>query len=41
MNHLLVRAETGEVTEYGTLKEKTIVPAVGAKIAEFLRRVPS
>ena len=38
VNHLLVRAETGEVTEYGTLKEKTIVPAVAAKIAEFLRR---
>ena len=37
VNHLLVRAETGEVTEYGTLKEKTIVPAVAAKIAEFLR----
>lgn len=38
VNHLLVRAVSGEVTEYGQLKEKTIVPEVAAKIAEFLRR---
>ena len=38
VNHLLVRAVTGEVTEYGELKEKTIVPEVAATIAEFLRR---
>jgi len=38
VNHLLVRAETGEVAEYARLKEKTIVPEVAAKIADFLRR---
>ena len=38
VNHLLVRATTGEVSEYGELKEKTIVPDVATKIAEFLRR---
>jgi pimeloyl-ACP methyl ester carboxylesterase len=37
VNHLLVRASTGEVSEYATLKEKQIVPEVAAKIAEFLR----
>ena len=41
VNHLLVRAETGEVTEYATLKERTIVPDVAGRIAEFLRRPPS
>jgi fermentation-respiration switch protein FrsA (DUF1100 family) len=41
VNHLLVRAETGEVTEYPKLKEKTIVPDVATRIAEFLRRVRS
>ena len=38
VSHLLVRAETGEVAEYTRLKEKTIVPEVAAKIADFLRR---
>ena len=38
VNHLLVRAETGEVSEYGALKERTIVPDVAAKIAAFLRK---
>jgi dipeptidyl aminopeptidase/acylaminoacyl peptidase len=38
VNHLLVRATTGEVMEYGTLKEKTIVPDVAQKIVEFLKR---
>jgi uncharacterized protein len=37
VNHLLVRATTGEVSEYATLKEKQVVPEIGAKIAEFLR----
>ena len=40
-NHLLVRAETGEVSEYLELKEKTIVPDVAGKIAEFVARVGS
>ena len=36
VNHLLVRATTGEVTEYATLPDKTIVPEVAARIAAFL-----
>jgi hypothetical protein len=36
VNHLLVPATTGEVTEYGSLKEKQIAIEVPAKIAEFL-----
>ena len=38
VNHLLVRASTGEVAEYAELKDKTVVPDVAVKIAEFLRR---
>lgn len=38
VNHLLVRATTGEVSEYPFVKEKTIVPGVARKIAEFLGR---
>ena len=38
VNHLLVKAETGEVEEYGALKERTIVPDVAEKIAAFLRK---
>lgn len=38
INHLLVPATTGEVSEYGTLKDRTIAPAVGEAIAEWLRR---
>ncbi|HVL68930.1 MAG TPA: alpha/beta fold hydrolase [Vicinamibacterales bacterium] len=38
VNHLLVRATTGEVAEYGELKEKTIVPEVAQKIAEWLKK---
>ena len=38
VNHLLVRATTGEVSEYPDLKEKTIVPEVAQKIAEFLAK---
>jgi pimeloyl-ACP methyl ester carboxylesterase len=37
VNHLLVPATTGEVTEYGTLKDKRVVSAIPEKIAEFLR----
>jgi pimeloyl-ACP methyl ester carboxylesterase len=36
VNHLLVRAGTGEVSEYGSLEEKTVVPEVAAAIARFL-----
>ena len=37
VNHLLVPATSGEVSEYATLKEKQVVPEISAKIAEFLR----
>ena len=39
VNHLLVRASTGEVAEYAELKDKTVVPDVARKVAEFLRRL--
>jgi pimeloyl-ACP methyl ester carboxylesterase len=39
INHLLVRAGTGEVSEYRNLKEKIIVPDIASKIGEFLGRV--
>ena len=38
VNHLLVRAETGEVSEYGSLKERTITPEAGEAIAVWLAR---
>lgn len=38
VNHLLVRAKTGEVSEYGTLEEKTVVPEVAGAIARFLTK---
>ncbi len=38
VNHLLVPATTGEVTEYASLKDRTISPQIAAKIAEFLSK---
>jgi hypothetical protein len=38
VNHLLVRAATGEVSEYGSLPEKTISPEVATRIAEWLKK---
>jgi fermentation-respiration switch protein FrsA (DUF1100 family) len=38
VNHLLVPATSGEVSEYGTLAGKQVAPEVAEKIAEFLRR---
>jgi pimeloyl-ACP methyl ester carboxylesterase len=38
VNHLLVPATSGEVSEYGTLSAKQVAPEVAEKIAEFLRR---
>jgi fermentation-respiration switch protein FrsA (DUF1100 family) len=38
VNHLLVKATTGEVQEYATLTEKHITPEVATRIAEWLRR---
>jgi pimeloyl-ACP methyl ester carboxylesterase len=39
VNHLLVPATTGEVTEYGNLEVKTVVPEVADRIAAFLRQL--
>jgi uncharacterized protein len=36
LNHLLVRAATGEVSEYASLKERVIAAEVGAAIAAWL-----
>lgn len=38
INHLLVRAKTGEVNEYDNLPEKTVAPEVARTIADFLKR---
>jgi pimeloyl-ACP methyl ester carboxylesterase len=38
VNHLLVKATTGEVQEYGQLAEKHITPDAAAAIAEWLLR---
>jgi hypothetical protein len=38
VNHLLVPATSGEVSEYAALPTKQVAPDVAEKIAEFLRR---
>jgi pimeloyl-ACP methyl ester carboxylesterase len=38
VNHLLVHAVTGEVSEYPSLKEKQIVPDVARVISEWLKK---
>jgi len=38
VNHLLVPATTGEVSEYAGLPTKTVVPAVATAIAEWLKK---
>ena len=38
INHLLVRAKTGTVAEYGELTDKTVAPAVADAVSEFLRK---
>jgi pimeloyl-ACP methyl ester carboxylesterase len=38
INHLLVPAKTGDVSEYVSLPDKTITPAVAKAIAEWLRK---
>jgi uncharacterized protein len=40
INHLLVPAKTGEVSEYNVLPSRTISPDVAAKIVEWLGRLP-
>lgn len=38
INHLLVPAKTGDVSEYVSLPDKTIAPAVAKAIADWLRK---
>jgi pimeloyl-ACP methyl ester carboxylesterase len=38
LNHLLVPAATGEVSEYGTLKDKKVAPGVAAAIVAWLKK---
>src|SRR5262245_32260945 len=38
INHLLVPAKTGDVSEYGSLADKTITPAVVKAIADWLKK---
>jgi alpha-beta hydrolase superfamily lysophospholipase len=38
VNHLFVRATTGEVSEYPMLQERTVVPEVGQAIASWLSK---
>ena len=38
INHLLVPAETGEVSEYPVLKDKTVAPAVAKAIVDWLKK---
>jgi dipeptidyl aminopeptidase/acylaminoacyl peptidase len=38
VNHLFVPATTGEVAEYGTLKEKQITSALGEAISQWLHK---
>jgi len=41
INHLLVPAKTGDVSEYGALPDRTISPDVSAKIAAWLKALPA
>ncbi len=40
INHLLVPAQTGDVSEYGTLTDRTVSPEVAARIAAWLKAIP-
>jgi dipeptidyl aminopeptidase/acylaminoacyl peptidase len=37
VNHLLVPATTGDVSEYGSLKDKTISPKVASSITDWIK----
>jgi len=41
INHLLVPAKTGDVSEYGALPDRTISPDVATKIAAWLKALPA
>jgi fermentation-respiration switch protein FrsA (DUF1100 family) len=38
INHLLVPAKTGEVTEYATLADRTVSPLVVKAVADWLKK---
>jgi pimeloyl-ACP methyl ester carboxylesterase len=38
VNHLFVPAKTGEVAEYGTLRDRTITPKLAETIAEWVKK---
>jgi hypothetical protein len=38
LNHLLVPAATGEVSEYAGLKDKKIAPAAATAIVDWLKK---
>jgi pimeloyl-ACP methyl ester carboxylesterase len=38
VNHLLARAETGEVSEYGVLPDKSVTPAAAKAMVEWLKK---
>jgi uncharacterized protein len=40
INHLLVPAKTGDVSEYTSLPDRTISPEVASKIAAWLKALP-
>ena len=40
INHLLVPAKTGDVSEYGSLTDRTVSPDVAAKVAAWLKALP-
>ena len=40
INHLLVPAKTGEVSEYGSLSAEKVSPLVATQIAEWLKQLP-
>ena len=40
INHLLVPAKTGDVSEYTALPNRTISPEVATKIAAWLKSLP-
>jgi uncharacterized protein len=40
INHLLVPAKTGDVSEYGSLPDRTVSPEIAAKIATWLKSLP-
>lgn len=40
INHLLVPAKTGDVSEYGSLADRTVSPEIASRIAAWLKALP-